>query len=289
VPVFQIEEKISLRTWDDILNRPGYQSPVEARNFRFLRIAAVYSFKEQIAHCGISDCQEAHSRGFLVITSDEKETNLCEACAQRLLDMTFNHSTKVLQDLARVREQQICLNKVLEQSDVIKGRVKELKQAPKGANWLYQMLTMFRKTYPIDLLAALKELATNNKDNAILAAIIENEADPSQLERVEQLQGLGIFAADIREELIDKILKPLIELEKFPGDPDASPSLTHYCRWADKLEEQFAGAEYLVEEGRAFFDTENLQRLKSIPLSEVSTRSMRSVRWKGDSVLTKRK
>ena len=39
----------------------------------------------------------------------------------------------------------------------------------------------------------------NRNDNAILTAIIENEVDASQLERVEQLQGLGIFAADIRE------------------------------------------------------------------------------------------
>ena len=289
MPVFHIEEKITLRTWDDILNRPGYQSRVEAQTFRFLSIAAIYSFKEQSARCGVSDCQQAHSQGFLVITSDEKETNLCEACGQRLLDMTFNDSKHDLQDLARVKARQIRLNNVLEQSDVIKRRVKELKQAPKGANWLYQMLTMFRKTYPIDLLAALKELATNKNDNAILAAIIENETDPSQLERVEQLQGLGIFAADIREELIDKILKPLIELQELAGNPDANPSLTRYCRWADNLEEQFACAEHMVEEGRAFFDTENLQRLKSIPLSEVSTRFMQSVRWKGDSIITKRK
>jgi hypothetical protein len=151
------------------------------------------------------------------------------------------------------------------------------------------MLTMFRKTYPIDLLAALKELATNKDDNAILAAIIENEADPSQLERVQQLQGLGIFAADIREELIHKILKPLIGLQELAGNPDANTSLPRYCRWADNLEEQFACAEQLVEEGRAFFDTDNLQRLISIPLSDVSTRFMRSVRWKGDSVITKRK
>ena len=203
--------------------------------------------------------------------------------------MTFINSKHDLQDLARVRERQIRLNNVLEQSDVIKRRVKELKQAAKGANLLYQMLTVFRKTYPIDLLAALKELATNKNDNAILAAIIENETDPSQLERVEQLQGLGIFAADIREELIDKIFKPLIELEELAGNPDANPSLTPYCRWADNLEEQFACAEHLVEEGRAFFDTENLQRLKSIPLSDVSTRLMQSVRWKGDSAINKRK
>jgi hypothetical protein len=44
-----------------------------------------------------------------------------------------------------------------------------------------------------------------------------NEADPSHLEQVEQLQGLGIFAADIREELIGKTLKPLIELESLPA------------------------------------------------------------------------
>ncbi len=152
MPDFHIEEELALRTWDDILNRPGYQSPVEARNFRFLRIAAVYSFKEQSARCGISDCQQAHGRGFLVITSDEKETNLCEACGQRLLDKTFNDSKHDLQNLARGRERHIRLNKVLEQSDVIKRRINELKQAPNGANWLYQMLTMFHKTYPIDLL-----------------------------------------------------------------------------------------------------------------------------------------
>ena len=102
------------------------------------------------------------------------------------------------------------------------------------------------------------------------------------------MHDFGIFAADIREELIDKILKPLLELEELAANPEANTSLPRYCRWADNLEEQFACAEHLVEEGWIFFDTENLQRLKSIPLSEVSTRFMQSVRWKGDSGITKR-
>ncbi|GMQ88133.1 MAG: hypothetical protein BMS9Abin08_1358 [Gammaproteobacteria bacterium] len=192
MPGFHVEEKITLGTWDDTLNRPGYQSPVEPHKFRFRRIAAVYSFQEPSARCGVSDCQQAHSQGFLVITSDEKETSLCEACGQRLLGVTFNSQGKALQDLARIGKQQLRLNKVLEQSDVIKTRVKELKQAPKGANWLYQAQTSFRKAAPADLLATLKTLATS-----------ETGAEESQL------QGLGIFAADIREELISKILKPL--------------------------------------------------------------------------------
>ena len=209
MPVFHVEEKITLGTWDDVINRPGFQSPVEPRKFRFLRIAAVYSFKEQSARCGVSDCQQAHSQGFLVITSDEKETSLCEACGQRLLNVTFANQKKILQDLARIGKQQRRLNKVLEQSDVIKTRVKVLKQASKGANWLYQTLTSFRKIAPAELLATLKTLATEKEDNAILRALAEEGVDPARLEQVQQLQGLGIFAADIREELIGKILKPL--------------------------------------------------------------------------------
>lgn len=39
MPVFYIEEKISLRTWYDIFDRLDYQSLVGAHKFRFLRIA----------------------------------------------------------------------------------------------------------------------------------------------------------------------------------------------------------------------------------------------------------
>jgi hypothetical protein len=286
VPSFDVDEKIALKKWDDILDRPEYGSPIADQKFRSLRIVAVYSFKEQSAHCSISECQQVHSQGFLVSTSDEKETNLCESCGLRRLGMTIDQAKNDLRDQARMRKQRVRLNTILDQSDVIKGRIKKLKQTQKGANWLYQMSAMFRKTYPMDLIDALEELATNRNDNSIVAAIVENEADPSQL---EQLQGLGIFAADIREELIGKILKPLIALEKLADNPGTNPALTRYCGWADSLDEQFAFAEHLVEEGRAFFDKENLQRLKSVPLSEASAGFMQSVRWKDGVVISKRK
>ncbi len=287
--VFKIGEKVALNSRDDIAHRPCYKPPVEPQQYRYVRIAGVYSFKDQGVRCGVSDCLQVHSQGFLVITSDEKETNLCEACGQRFFDVSFEAQEKTLQVQARIREQKIRLNTVLEQVDVIKERINELKEVPYGANWLYRVLTSFCKAYPADLLAALKELATNKDDKAILAALAENEADPSQLEQVERLQGLGIFAADILEELIGKILKPLMELEKLAGDADTTPSLTRYCQWADSLEEQFSCVDYLVAEGRAFFDTENLERLKSIPLPEVSARRVQSLRWDVGKAAVKRR
>ena len=289
MPVFRVEEEIWIQTPDDIVNRPRYSSPVEPTQSLYLRVAAVYSLVDQSVPCGVSDCLQIHTQGFLVITSDERETNLCEACGKRLLKVTCESQRKTLRGESRRREQRVQLNTVLERSDEIKGRIRELKEASHGANWLYRALTNFRKAYPAELLTALRELATKKDDNAIHTALLENSDDVFRLEQVEQLEGLGIFEVDIREALINGILRPLEQLEDYAANPDSTRSLAASCRWADRLDEQFVLVEQLVEEGRAFFVAENLARLKSIPLSEKNARLTRSVRWEYDAAKAKGK
>ncbi|MCH6582151.1 MAG: hypothetical protein O7B27_08435 [Gammaproteobacteria bacterium] len=203
------------------------------------------------------------------------------------MGVAFEEQKKTLRNQARDREQRIRLNTLLQQSGAIKNRVGELKKGPYGASWLYRSLTNFRKTYPVDLLAALRELATRKDGNAILSVLVENNADRTRLEQVEQLQGLGIFATDIRQTLIGNILQPLMQLEEDAENPGSNPSLAAHCRWADNLDDQFACVEHLVKEGRAFFNTENLERLKSIPLSQKSARLVRSLRWNSDEGIAK--
>lgn len=276
--IFHIDERITLDSWDDIIHRPSYESPINPKKYHYARIAAAYSFKNESAHCGVGDCLKAHKQGFLVITSKEKETNLCEACGKRFFNVIFEEQIKNLKEENDIRDQKIRLNEILEQ-DIIKERVNELKKMSKGANWLYQVLTSFSNTYPLDLLVALKKLALNNDENSIQALFIDNEADSFQTENIKQLQGLSIFSSDIREELIDKILKPLIELQKLTDGPDSKTTLTRYCKWADTLDEQFANVEALIEEGQMFFETWNLERIKSIPLPNNSARLVRSLSW----------
>lgn len=286
MPVFPIEEEITLKTWNDIVNRPRYKSPIEPLEDRYVRAVAIYSFEEQSARCGASDCLKAHSQGFLVVTSDEMETCLCEACGQRLLGVAFSEKKKVLQNKARIREQQTKLNAILQQSDVIRSRVKELKQIRHGANWLYRSLTNFRRTYPADLLVALTELATSKEDDANHQTLSESDADPS---RLAQIEGLGVFATDIREVLIGNVLNPLTQLEEYAEAAHTTPSLSRYCQWADDLENQFSCAERLIEAGQAFFRPENMDRLGCIPLSGQSTRILRSLRWSYDKAAVKGK
>ncbi len=287
--VFRIKEDIWLQTTDDIVNRPRYTTPVEHKENHYIRVAAVYSLVDQSVACGVSDCLQAHTQGFLVITSDERETNLCAACGKRLLNVSFEGQRKTLQGESRIKEQRIRLNAVLERSDEIKGRIRELKESPHGANWLYRALSNFRKAYPAELLTALRELATKKDDSAILNALLENSDDVFRLGQVERLEGLDIFAVDIREALINGILRPFEQLEEYAETPDSTRSLAASCTWADHLDEQFALVERLIEEGQAFFSTENLARLESIPLSKKSARLTRSVRWDYDSGTAKGK
>jgi len=284
---FPIEEKITLKAWGDIINRPSYHSPVKSHKCFSVRVLAIYSFQEQTARCGVSDCLQAHNQGYLVLTNDEKEANLCEACGKRFFDATIKKVEKDLQEQARRREQQIQLNAVLQHSDQIKERINALKQAPYGANWLYRSLTNFQKAYPVELLVALREPVTSKEDNTVLSALVEDNADSTYLEQDEPLQGLGVFGSDIKETLIGKIYKPLKRLEEIVDTPDLNTSLTSFCQWAEGLEEWFFQAENLIEEGRLFFERKNMERLKNTPLSKKSARLLRSLRWDCENATVK--
>jgi len=119
-------------------------------------------------------------------------------------------------------------------------------------------------------------LATNKNNSAIPTPLPNMERNQPNWEWVEQQLGLDIFVADIREELIDKILKPLVDLEELAGDPDTNLSLAHHCQWR-RVWKSSSPVPNTWSKRDEFFDTENLQRLKSIPHLEVSTRFMPSV------------
>ncbi|MCW8932970.1 MAG: hypothetical protein OQL19_22355 [Gammaproteobacteria bacterium] len=284
--IFQIEEQVILISSDDIIHRIDYKSPIKPKKYKYSSIIATYTFKNESVHCGVSDCLKPHHQGFLVLTSDEKETNLCEDCGQRLFNVTFDEQIKIFQQNDRIKKQKAKLNKILEH-DIIKERINKLKQGPKGANWLYHVFTSFCNTYPLELLNALKELALSKENGSSPIFLINNQADASQLENMESLKGLSLFSSDIRVELITKVLQPLMELQKIADDPDSSASLTGYCQWADGLDEQFGHIETLLKEGQIFFDKWNLEKLKSIPLSKESTRLVRTSSWTVNKAIKK--
>lgn len=275
---FKIEEEIRLNSWDDIINRPKYTSKVKSPKYHNLHISAIYSLKNDDAICGVSSCQKKHKQGFLVDILNDKETNLCEVCGEHILQTNIKKMKSVMQSSAKVRLQKIQLNTILE-NDTIKNRINALKVAPKGANWLYKVFTSYCNSYPLELIIVLKQLAKQKIDNKIQTEPTENHVDYLKIKNVEDIQGLTVFISDIRNELIGKILKPLMELQRLTEETNKNVSLTRYCKWADGLEEQFIHVEKIIKESQLFFTKWNLERIKNIPLSKESEQQIRKLSW----------
>jgi hypothetical protein len=282
VSAFELEDHVTLETWADIVSRSEYQSSVDAKKIRSYKVKGIYAFKEDDASCGASGCQKNHAKGFFVVYAGSKETNLCEVCGKQLLGKSYSEQKRLFRDKRNLKQQQMKLKTFLEQSESIKNRIKDLKQAPYGANWLYRSQTGFEKAYPSELLSILAELAKDKKDSAILDALIKDDDTSSPQEAIDQLEGLGIFNADIKETLMGNILKPLKELEVLIASPESTRSLSRFCKWSDEIEDHFTLAESLVDDGRLFFKSANIERLKSIPLSEKNAMLTRTLRWNCD-------
>lgn len=277
--IFHIEEMITLDSWSDILNRPRYLATISPKQNQFKQILAVYNFaQDDNAQCAASDCLKTHNKGYLVAGSKEREVSLCEDCGHRFFETTFEDEKKAIAAQAHINEQKNRLNAVLEQANEIKNRINELKRVPYGANWLYQSLNNFRDAYPSDLVATLSELARENQSEAI---------DPSR-EEAHQLEGLGIFTQDIKDALINNILAKLKCLEQCAAHSDQAPTLATYCKWADNLEDLFDQAEWLVSQGRVFFNPKNFELLKAIPVSDKNAKIISSIQWGFDKGVLKK-
>ncbi|MCW8887004.1 MAG: hypothetical protein OQK12_17395 [Motiliproteus sp.] len=179
------------------------------------------------------------------------------------------------------------LDTFVSESSRIKERVKEIKQMPQGANWLFQSLSHFQKAYPSELVIALKELQTEKEESSVFGLLIENNASDQQLQDIEQLDGLGIFAADIRQLLIESILKPLTVLDEKAKKNGSKGNIDVPVDWPEQVEPNLVAAEKLVNEAQLFFTEENMKRLKSIPLSPEAAKMVSTLRWDCDKGVVK--
>jgi len=286
-------ERICIGSLDDITRRPGFVATVPPRRSLFRFALASYSFPRHIASCAVSDCFKNHKKGYLVYLADGSECSICATCAERFLDAAAlrpqpaRQRSALAPGVARPERsvaaesggRQISVADYTRDSARIRAQVKALKQAEQGANWLFQSVSGFLKVCPEELLAALHALRQDPEAETVYAALFERNASDEQLQAVEQLQGLGVFAADIRELLVERVLKPLTALDAKAVKAGDGGSLSVALHWPQALEADLAAAEALIAAGRLFFTEANLQRLRSIPLSEPAEQVLRNLRW----------
>lgn len=293
---FYTEEKITINSLADIINRPKYQDSIRPLKHLFRYVLSAYSFPRKIACCGVSNCYQNHKKGYLVRTKDDGDCCVCESCAKKFFDASAlkppratrsrtsstPRSTTTRAASTPSSTVQIEIETYIGESARIKERIKQLKQMPNGANWLYQSISQFQKAYPQELISALKELQRKGEESDVFNTLIENNASDQQLQDLEQLVGLSIFTQDIRKVLIEDILKPLNLLDEKAKKSGELSTIAIPIDWSNQVKKNLETAEQLIAEAQLFFKEDNMKRLSSIPIEEKASRTLRNLRWDYD-------
>lgn len=297
---FYTAERVKIDSLNDITQRPAYTDTVRPLRSEFKYVVAAYSFPRKIACCSVANCYQNHKKGFLVHTAHGRECSLCENCARKLMapellkpprptrvsSKSSAPKTKTVSSRAPATpaEDLVVLNltDIHQRCADTKARVEELKKQPKGASWLYQSLRNFKQACPAELLEALKSLHQQGENSPVLEQMIEANANDVQLADVENLQGLGVFAGDIRQQLIDTCLKGITELEKKLSRYKDTDTLQLPDDWFDDISQALNNGEQLLSEANLFFTPENLLRLSSLPLEGKAHQQVRKLQWDCD-------
>jgi hypothetical protein len=303
---FEIEAFVEVPSWHDVVSRPLFVEEIDPKGEKPVEVMAAYTFKNDEIRCGLKDCHQPHDYGFLVRTSKGNETNIGRICGRNIFGAEFTALANRFREKERLRTYKQGINAALERKIEVLARVETLKNQQYGANWLYRSLRNFRANYPADLVRNLTDRARRgepvieqvrerSKAEIEMAQVANPSANVESLRyetiRIGSLQGLDIFATDIRKILINQVEKQFSELDQLNFVSIKRTQLRELYSWAHSLDDTLAEAELLIGAGQSFFEPENLALLKYIPVPDKAREELLRIKWDyeaGDVIRRKR-
>ncbi len=123
------------RRLDQIESRPGFVRDFDPAQHKLSSVIGRYALKDEV-RCGLSNCRQPHSKGYIVVTADGCETNIGKDCGKRYFGVEFETlSKKFDRDIAEQENRSRILGFSL-QIDDTEQSFRELRDA--GGNWAYR-------------------------------------------------------------------------------------------------------------------------------------------------------
>lgn len=282
---------ISVKTVEELRERPLYRESLSFGDGtrELLDILGDYSFPElNKIPCGIQECRTPHMKGFLVITTDGLETNIGNVCGKKHLGVNFQVKRTAfrqkqveirnVEQIVEVKQQLERLQPSLDNLELRSGRIVRLKIFLNKAHPQLTRLIISRaklakanlfKTVLMEEPEARREyLHDVEPDSKGNLEPFENwfaRRRPTKSAPAGFLVGLNFWKRDLHQLFRQDILNTAAELHNLDSTMIAElplSELRRYGKWAQTLENRISDVNLVVEEGEAFFGSDNIEALR---------------------------
>lgn len=199
---------ISVENWEDVESRPGFVTDLNPSNHNLDSIIGRYMFKDKI-RCGLSNCHTPHAKGYIVTTKEGLSTNIGKDCGKRYFGVDFETMSKKFDRDITESENRSRLCGFSFQVDEIERELNDLRQKPRGANWVYKKtrpLVSAGHDFPEPVVRQISAMIKNGTN----VLTIEREATSSEVDSLEAMQGRSIPRPHI-------ISEPVAEISGLPA------------------------------------------------------------------------
>lgn len=168
----------------------------------------------------------------------------------------------------------------LQQKHQLLKRVKMLKHAARGADWLNRNISVFQSKFPWELVSLIESMASNHSEQVVIksSAADISVVEPAFQERVVgEIQGLEIFRMNIRHLITNNLESPLTRLTPGVLNQVTDDDLINWAEWCESLEQRFIQLENILQAGQRFFTQTNFRLMEQLPLSPKSRSALQKI------------
>lgn len=280
---------VTIKTPDDLLQRPLYQSPLNHEESKLAEVLAQYHFDEPYP-CGISSCRTPHQTGYMVKTEDRKETNIGSYCGVKYFGNDFRIKANEQDQRARLKYQLDTLNEVRQKKTELLARIAALFGRDMGTKWAERTLRDFKDAVGHQVFRQLHEKAQRG-ETAVekVRGATQEEKDRHQVatggkplqfisEKLGDLSGLDFLTGHPERELTN-LKNKLYELDGLNARDLSAKTRKDWVDWAGSIERIFEAAEDALANAIRFFTQQNFDLVAALGTNQKEQDRLNQVQW----------
>lgn len=192
------DEIVAFTDWHSVTTRPGYVAELDPKTSKLIKVIGSYEFNEDHA-CGLRNCHQPHLKGWVVMDSDLRETNLGSRCGPKHFP-ELGELRREFKQALRSREGKDRLGEWKDRAPAMLAQMDRLETQPFGAKWLLAILRAFQSALPSQVWSDIRQRA-NRGDARIFSQRRRTKEEIDDLvargEKSQRVQFEEMFEADL--------------------------------------------------------------------------------------------